>query len=91
MDSVGISSVSFLILKIYIYFFLSDVSGYGSSVSQTFTKDHLFFLRKISPELTSTTTPPVFAGKISPEITSVPIFLHFICVMLPQHGLTSGT
>ena len=24
--------------------------------------------------------------KISPELTSVPIFLHFICELLPQHG-----
>ena len=24
--------------------------------------------------------------KISPELTSLPIFLHFICGLLPQHG-----
>ena len=28
--------------------------------------------------------------KIGPELTSVPIFLYFICGMLPQHGLMSG-
>ena len=28
--------------------------------------------------------------KIGAELTSVPIFLHFVCGTLPQHGLMSG-
>ena len=28
--------------------------------------------------------------KIGPELTSVPIFLYFVCGMLPQQGLMSG-
>ena len=28
--------------------------------------------------------------KTGPELTSVPIFLYFVCGMLPQHGLVSG-
>ena len=32
-----------------------------------------------------------FLRKIGPELTSVPIFLYFVCGMLPQHGLMSGT
>ena len=41
-----------------------------------------FFLRKISPELTSAANPPLFLlRKTGPELTSVPIFLHFICGM----------
>ena len=39
-----------------------------------------FFLRKISPELT-TANPPLFAEEACPELTSVPIFLYFICGM----------
>ena len=27
--------------------------------------------------------------KIGPELTSVPVFLHFVCVSPPQHGLMS--
>ena len=41
----------------------------------------LFILRKISPELTSTTISPLFffLRKIGPELTFVPVFLYFIC------------
>ena len=28
--------------------------------------------------------------KIGPELTSVPIFLHFVCGMLLQHGFMTG-
>ena len=28
--------------------------------------------------------------KIGPELTSVPVFLHFVCGLLPQHGLMRG-
>ena len=38
----------------------------------------LFFLRKISPELTSAANPPLLLRKHDPELTSVPIFLYFI-------------
>ena len=38
----------------------------------------LFFLRKISPELT-TANPPLLLRKTGPELTSMPIFLYFIC------------
>ena len=38
-----------------------------------------FFLRKISPELTSAANSPLFLlRKIVPELTPVPIFLYFI-------------
>ena len=47
---------------------------------QGISKD-IFFLRKISPELTSTANPPHLLRKIVPELTSVPIFLYFICGM----------
>ena len=41
-----------------------------------------FFLRKISPQLTSTANPPHFLlSKIGPELTSVLIFLYFMCGM----------
>ena len=40
-----------------------------------------YFLRKISPELTSSANPPLFAEETGPELTSVPIFLYFICGM----------
>ena len=40
----------------------------------------VFFLRKISPELTSAANPPLFAEEDSgPELTFTPIFLYFIC------------
>ena len=38
-----------------------------------------FFLRKISPEITSATNAPLFAEEGGPEPTSAPIFLYFIC------------
>ena len=31
-----------------------------------------------------------FLRKIGPKVTSVPIFLYFICGMLPQRGLVIG-
>src|SRR3712207_5546967 len=47
-----------------------------------YTCSRFFFLRKISPELTSAANPPLFLlRKIGPELTSVPIFLYFICGM----------
>ena len=33
---------------------------------------------------------PSLVRKMGPELTSVPIFLYFICGMVPQHGLMSG-
>ena len=40
----------------------------------------LFFLRKISPELTSAANPPLLLlRKVGPELTSMPIFFYFIC------------
>ena len=41
----------------------------------------IYFLRKISPELTSAANPPFFflLKNTGPELTSVPIFLYFIC------------
>src|SRR3712207_299831 len=44
----------------------------------TFIFHPFFFLRKISPELT-TASPPFLLRKTGPELTSVPIFLYFIC------------
>ena len=42
----------------------------------------IFFLRKISPELTSAANPPLFLlRKTGPELTSVPILLYFMCGM----------
>ena len=38
-----------------------------------------FYLRKISPELTSAANPPLLLRKTGPGLTSVPIFLYFIC------------
>ena len=38
-----------------------------------------FFLRKISPELTSANPPLFFLRKTGPELTSMPILLYFIC------------
>ena len=52
-----------------------------------------FFLRKISPELTSVASLPPFLlkEKISPELTSVPIFLHFFYRWVTATAwLTSG-
>ena len=41
-----------------------------------------FFLRKISPDLTSAANPLLFLlRKVGPELTSMPIFLYFICRM----------
>ena len=51
------------------------------------------FVRKIGPELTSVANLPFFFSclrKIVHEIVSVPVFLCFICGMLPQHGSMSG-
>ena len=38
-----------------------------------------FFLRKISPELTSAASRLFLLRKTGPELTSTPIFLYFIC------------
>ena len=53
------------------------------SFTDTFYSNFFFFflLRKISPELTSTTNPLLLLWKIGPELTSMPIFLYFICGM----------
>ena len=37
-----------------------------------------FFLRKVSPELMSTTSPPLLLRKIVPELTSMSVFLYFV-------------
>ena len=46
-----------------------------------------FFLRKISPKLTSAASPLFLLRKTGPELISVPIFLCFIC---GKHGLSSS-
>ena len=47
----------------------------------------LFSLRKISPELTSIANLPLLLLEEDYlELTSMPIFLYFICRLLPQHG-----
>ena len=40
---------------------------------------YFIFLRKLSPELTSATNPPLLTEEDQPELTFVPIFLYFIC------------
>ena len=49
-------------------------------------------VRKIGPEVSSVANLPLFClRKIVAKLTSVPIFLYFVCGMLPpQHGLMSS-
>ena len=72
--------------------------------SQKFSRYAFIFIllcvcvKKIGLELTSVANLPLFyyffifafVRKSGPELTSVPIFLHFVCGMLPQHGLMSS-
>ena len=44
-------------------------------------ESRFFFLRKISPELTTASPPRFLLRKPGPELTSLPIFLYFICGM----------
>ena len=46
-----------------------------------------FFAEKDSPELTSVANLPLFFGlrKIVTELKSVPVFLSFVCELLPQY------
>ena len=51
---------------------------------------YLFILRKISPELTSTANPPLFAEEDQP-LANIRAHLPLLYMgRLPQHGLTSG-
>ena len=61
---------------------LSTISGYLLYNENLSPNSHLFiyFLRKISPELTSAASPPLFAEEDWPW-TSMPISLYVICGM----------
>ena len=49
-----------------------------------------FFLRKISPELTSAANPPLFAEEDWPWANIQPIFLYLNVERLPKRDLPSG-
>ena len=55
-----------------------------------FSWDVVFFLRKVSPELTSAANPPLFAEEDWPWTNIVPIFLYFICGMPATAWLAKG-
>ena len=55
---------------------------------------HLLFLggrvRKIGRDNICCHSSSFYLRKIVPELPSVPVFLYFVCGMLPQHGLMSS-
>ena len=54
------------------------------------TMDATALLVKQKRFTSSSSSSSSLVRKIGPELTSVPIFLYFVCKILPQHGSTSS-